>query len=55
MLYGFSDANKRLDDTNGPLAGIRSGLPISKRRTDWRMERLESPHIQFIGRKIPAL
>ena len=46
MLHGFSNVNKRIDDTNRQLAEIRADLSKSEQRTDRRVERLENLHMQ---------
>lgn len=51
MLHGFSNVNKRIDDTSWQLAEIRGDLSASEQRTDRRVERLESLHMQFPGRE----
>lgn len=50
-LHGFSNVNKRIDDTNRQLAEIRAGLSASEQRTDPRLERLESLHMQVPDRE----
>ncbi len=51
MLHGFSNINKRIDDTNRQLAEIRADLSASEQRTDRRVERLESLHMQVPDRE----
>ena len=44
MLHGFSNVNKRIDDTSRQLVEIRVDLSRAEQRTYRRVESLESLH-----------